>query len=63
MVYTAQEEESFSTEKLWTHYIGVFNPETEKLQLFPSAKVTIRGTPHKIIDETSEENEDSLTQV
>lgn len=62
--YTAREEESSSMEKLMNHYIGVFDPETQELQLVPASKVIIRATPRSDPgNETAEEDENPSLKV
>lgn len=43
--YTIREEESHPSESLLSHYIGVYDPDTQQLQLVPARKATIRATP------------------
>jgi len=41
--YTAREEELGAAETLQKHYVGVFDPETGKLELVESRKMIVRG--------------------
>lgn len=43
--YVAREEELNSTDALMRHYIGIYDRDTAALNLVPSRKATIRGTP------------------
>ncbi|MCJ1264697.1 DNA-directed RNA polymerase I subunit rpa49 [Lobaria immixta] len=43
--YTVREQEPNSVESLMSHYIGIYDPETQDLQLVQARKATIRGTP------------------
>ncbi|KAK5989180.1 DNA-directed RNA polymerase I subunit rpa49-like protein [Cladobotryum mycophilum] len=41
--YTAKEEESRDSQHLLNHYIGVYDPETGKLQVVEAKKMIVRG--------------------
>ena len=55
--YTVVEEDSNSIERLLTHYIGIYDPDTKQLQLVQARKATIRGTPRSDTDIESVEED------
>ena len=54
--YVAREEDTEKGQGLLKHYIGVYDPEKETLQLVPTRKVIVRS--HLRSSETTEQNED-----
>ncbi|KAH7074603.1 DNA-directed RNA polymeras-like protein I 49 kDa polypeptide [Paraphoma chrysanthemicola] len=55
--YTAQEEQDGSSETQLKDYVGVFDPATNKLQLVPVKRVTVRSTLRSETKEMREEQE------
>jgi DNA-directed RNA polymerase I subunit RPA49 len=55
--YTAQEEQDGSSESQLKDYVGVFDPATNKLQLVPVKRVTVRSTLRSETEEMREEKE------
>jgi DNA-directed RNA polymerase I subunit RPA49 len=55
--YTAQEEIDGSSEGQLKDYVGVFDPATNKLQLMPVKRVTLRSTLRSETEEMREEAE------
>lgn len=55
--YTAQEEVDGSSESQLKDYVGVFDPATNKLQLMPVKRVTVRSTLRRETEEMREEQE------
>lgn len=41
--YTAREEEAGGSDKLLKHYVGVYDPETGKMEVMEARKVVVRG--------------------
>jgi DNA-directed RNA polymerase I subunit RPA49 len=41
--YTAREEEAGGADTLLKHYIGVYDPETGKMEVMEARKVVVRG--------------------
>jgi DNA-directed RNA polymerase I subunit RPA49 len=41
--YTAREEEAGGSDKLLKHYVGVYDPETSKMEVMEARKVVVRG--------------------
>ena len=41
--YTAREEEAGGSDPLLKHYIGVYDPETGKMEVLEARKVVVRG--------------------
>jgi DNA-directed RNA polymerase I subunit RPA49 len=41
--YTAREEEAGRSDKLLKHYVGVYDPETGKMEVMEARKVVVRG--------------------
>ncbi len=42
--YTAREEEAGGSDKLLKHYVGIYDPETGKMEVMEARKVVVRGT-------------------
>ena len=42
--YTAQEEESGGADALLKHYVGVYDPETGKMEVMEARKMVVRGS-------------------
>ncbi|MCJ1462350.1 DNA-directed RNA polymerase I subunit rpa49 [Pseudocyphellaria aurata] len=63
--YTVQYQESNSTESLLNHYIGIYDPETQHIQLVPARAATIRGTPRSdtVNESGAEEDPASIFQL
>lgn len=62
--YTVREQESSSTESLLKHYLGIYDQETQQLQLIEAREATIRGTPRMDTgDDSVEEKNDTAPNV
>jgi DNA-directed RNA polymerase I subunit RPA49 len=42
--YTAREEESGGLDSILKHYVGVYDPETGKLEIMEARKMVVRGS-------------------
>jgi DNA-directed RNA polymerase I subunit RPA49 len=42
--YTAREEEAGGSDALLKHYVGVYDPETGKLEVMEARKMVVRGS-------------------
>lgn len=42
--YTAQEEEAGGADSLLKHYVGVYDPETGKMEIMEARKMVVRGS-------------------
>ncbi len=42
--YTAREEEAGGADTLLKHYVGVYDPETGKLEVMEARKMVVRGS-------------------
>lgn len=61
--YVAREEEPNSTDALLSHYVGIYDRDTGALNLIPSRKATIRGTPHPEKSDGTSEDDVPSSQV